>query len=74
MIGEIDVKLRGESYLFGYRYWPDDEIELTYGYANNKGIDKPSLHLMEIRYQELLKSQITAQILERGSTHGCRTL
>ena len=70
MIGEIDVKLRGESYLFGYRYWPDDEIELTYGYANNKGIDKPSLHLMEIRYQELLKSQITAQILKRGPASG----
>jgi len=70
MIGEIDVKLRGESYLFGYRYWPDDEIELTYGYVNGKGIDKPSLHLLEIEYQELLKSQITAQILREGTASG----
>jgi len=67
MIGEIDVKLRGESYLFGYLYWPDDEIDLTYGYVNGKGIDKPSLNLLEIKYQEILKSQITAQILGRGT-------
>ena len=67
MIGEIDVKLRGGAYLFGYRYWPDDEIELIYGYANGNCIGKHSLHLIEIGYQELLKSQITAQILERGT-------
>ena len=70
MIGEIDVKLRGYSYRFGYRYWSDDEIELTHGCVNGKGIDKLSLHLMEIRYQEFLKSQITAQILGRGAASG----
>jgi len=64
MTGEINVRLRGINYLFGWRYWPESEIDLLYGYSDGKRIDKIPLHLLEGTWQNVLKAQISTRILE----------
>ena len=64
MKGEIDITLRGTPYHFGYKLWPNGEVEICYGEVNSKPVGPSWLKILEIKWQELLRDRISRQLKE----------